>query len=55
MSAKDLKRSPHLVDDRAWWYEDIRGIVVVVESSKTRLLTLPWRSLRAALKRKDKK
>ena len=60
MSNKDLLRTSHAIrDDKdAWWYEEEKGICLVVsDPSKDRntfQFTIPWRSLRAALKRKDK-
>ena len=61
MSDKDLKTKPHHHKGQAgfWWYEEPGGIAVVVEFAtkygiKQRVVTIPWRSLRAALARKDK-
>lgn len=59
MSKQDLRRSPHKVKniDWAWWYEEKYGICVVVHQGTRGAITLdiPWRSIRAALKRLDKK
>ena len=56
MSKKHLSRHPHDIDTRAWWYEENHGIEIIVESlnEKMRHLKIPWVSVRAALKRKDR-
>lgn len=57
MSNKDLKCEPHAIrgTETAWWYEEEEGVCVVVELAQgTRQITIPWASLRGALKRKDK-
>ena len=62
MSAKHLKLKPHNISNELWWYEANAGIEVVArfEDKPTgvvivRIHVIPWRSIRAALKRKDKK
>lgn len=69
MSNKHLKRSSHCIDREAWWYEEQRGIAIIVEiregGPKTltgagaliagKVINIPWRLLRAALARKDRK
>jgi hypothetical protein len=67
MSNKDLKLTPHQltkeVDQHGgetWWYEEPGGICIVHEiydqgvHERTDLIKIPWRSIRAALQRKDK-
>ena len=61
MSKKHLKRDPHDArvthgNAQAWWYEENFGICVVVEprDDRTAQIVIPWRSIRAALARKDK-
>jgi len=70
MAAKDLKLTPHQLSPDAWWYEDNGGISIYTSTSQrakdfevdgavpihseTRVTFISWRSLRAALKRKDK-
>ena len=64
MSNQHLKRTPHKIahDPTAWWYEEDKGIYVVQEYYRakdglylgTRSVVIPWRAVRAALKRKDK-
>lgn len=57
MSDKDLSMNPHKIRGMktAWWYEEEKGICLVVEPhDTTQLITIPWDSLRFALKRKDK-
>ena len=40
--------------DSAWWYEENGGVLVVVETHpETIQLHIPWRSIRAALARKE--
>lgn len=54
---KDLKGNPHTIANRtdAWWYEEPHGISVVVEpGEKTKTIDIPWKSIRNALKRKDR-
>jgi len=55
---KHLKLKPHKVygDKNAWWYEDGKGISVVVSiPHNSRIVNINWRSIRNALARKDKK
>ena len=57
MSDKHLLSKPHNIGKRddAWWYEVSHGISVIVEpQSNTTTVRIPWRSVRAALARKDK-
>jgi hypothetical protein len=64
MSDTHLQLEPHPIrgTESAWWYEDEKGICVVMEcrDANGRLLadtlqaTIPWRSLRGAVRRKDK-
>ena len=63
MANKDLKKEPYNVknDEDAWWYEDQYGIKIFVkhrrddESYRFRdtHFTIPWKTIKAALKRKD--
>ncbi len=58
MSNKDLRLDPHdLPKQNAWWYEEARGISVYVKQGGSPLpvVVISWQSLRAALKRKDKR
>ena len=61
MSSKHLKPNPHLVNEHFWWFEETRGICVCTENfsngegRKVDVNYIPWNSIRAALKRKDKK
>ena len=55
MANKDLWHKPHSLGE-IWWYETSAGIEIyftVQERIDCRLI--PWRSIRAALARKDKK
>ena len=58
MAQKDLKNTPHVVNENWWWYEENGGLIVCHYPSTTDLGTcrveIPWRSIRAALKRKDR-
>lgn len=49
---KHLKRAPHKLSSDVWWYEESHGISVVMYQ---RVIKISWRSLRAALARKDKR
>jgi len=59
MAKKDLKREPYDLDETVWWYEDNKGIdlhVEIVSPSGQRShqsYLIPWKEIRAALKRKD--
>ena len=65
MAKKDLKKTPHHPQKRddVWWYEENDGIHIVMEASRNppvghlmpNTCKITWASLRAALKRKDKK
>ncbi len=52
MSQKHLRLTAHKINDYAWWYEENGGISLVV---KGRIVVIPWKSIRAALARKDKR
>lgn len=61
---KDLRRNPHdsKKQPRFWWYEEPSGILVfheVVDNKGNYLrcssFNISWKSIRSALKRKDKK
>jgi len=70
MANKDLVLKPHkilqqdihrklVIDPRAWWYELNYGIeiiqpIIFKNYHEIRHLIIPWQSIRAALKRKDK-
>ena len=61
MANKDLMRKPHhfKTNPNWWWYEEPQGICIVHEiiltgdRAKTSMVTIPWKSIRAALARKD--
>ena len=60
MPNKHLKLEPHKITDRCWWYEQSGGIKIYVENtddedkySHTEEYLIPWKHIRAALKRKD--
>ena len=67
MANDDLKRTPHHPQKRqdVWWYEESDGIHIVMEDRRIRYpedrfvpsnsMKITWASLRAALRRKDKK
>lgn len=64
MADKHLSLKPHAIrgTKSAWWYEESKGICLVQECrdvrggllADTRQVTIPWDSLRGALKRKDR-
>ena len=57
MSDKHLSNMPHNIRGRkdAWWYEENGGINVVVEpQGATTQVMIPWRSIKAALARKER-
>lgn len=57
---KHLQLDPHKVTNDFWWYEENQGICVCIEFKtptgyrETKVRYIPWHSVRAALKRKDK-
>jgi len=59
MAKKDLKLEPHDLDEDVWWYEDNKGIDLHVETvcpsgqRSHQSYLIPWKEVRAALKRKD--
>ena len=56
MSRKHLKLGPHKIRGRedVWWYEDLRGVSIIVEPQKhTTEFTIPWTTLKNALARKE--
>ncbi len=63
MSVMDLQLNPHKIrgTTSAWWYEEENGITVVQEYYKDHELVkvlhtvIPWRSIRSALKRLEKR
>lgn len=61
MAKKHLSLNPHTISLTSWWYEENAGIRVLVEgfsglSVKTATEhVIPWRDIRRALARKDRK
>lgn len=60
MSNKDLRRFAHesKKERSIWWYEKPIGFEIYTSSilpSKIKQLTISWKTIRAALARKDKK
>ena len=58
MANKHLRLKPHDIrnTDDVWWYEEPAGITLVVpdRASGHAVHLIQWRSVRAALARKDK-
>jgi hypothetical protein len=55
MSNKHLKRTPCHLDNEIWYYEEFKGLVIVLGAGiKSGQHTISWRKIRAALKRKDR-
>lgn len=56
MAIYDLWLKPHKIDDDGWWYEEPKGITVVVhtDTQGAKQVFIPWRTIRAALRRLDK-
>ena len=55
MADKDLKLEPHHIhgDPEMWWYEEPKGICVVVKKGESQHY-IRWDYLKAALARKEK-
>ena len=57
MSDKHLSLKPHNIRNRsdAWWYEESKGINMVVEpQDQTTQITIPWQEIKNALARKER-
>ena len=58
MANKDLQLKSHQVKDAVrdtWWYEETYGFHILTATSEGVIeMNIPWNSIRAALKRKDK-
>ena len=59
MAKKHLSLNPKQVTDKIWYYEELEGIQVCHDvhyvNGTVEHFIIPWRMLRASLKRKDKK
>ena len=60
MPKKDLKLFPHTPKGkpRWWWYEERHGMRIYHDDilhDNVEFLDIPWKSVRKALERKDKK
>lgn len=68
MANKDLKNKPTNMGPYWWWYEESGGIYICHDINEPPSIgpsgsigghvkgkTIPWRAIRAALRRKDKK
>ena len=55
MATEDLSMQPQHVTDRIWYYEEKEGICVVHEVSHgdVKQFYIPWRLIRASVRRKD--
>lgn len=58
MAKEHLSLKPHNLSEKVWWYDNMKGIEIVVahfdSKVNTEIVVIPWRSIKAALKRKDK-
>ena len=58
MAEKDLRLTSHKVKNDLrdiWWYEVTYGFHIFIADSEELIeIKIPWNSIRAALKRKDK-
>lgn len=60
MANEHLSLKPKTIHAQAWWYETDGGIEIVHEIRtkgeyvRTETIKIPWRSIRAALARKDR-
>ena len=58
MSKRHLSRNPQKIDPDTWFYEEGKGLFVVRRANLdgrtiTENFIIPWRMVRASLKRKD--
>ncbi len=57
MANKHLSNRPHHHENRQdiWWYEEPGGVCIISHHLPNgKRFSIPWRSIRAALARKDK-
>lgn len=61
MSKKDLKLEPWNISDHIWWYEEMKGIELHIDTENIInnreghvTILIPWCQIRASLERKDK-
>jgi hypothetical protein len=61
MSNTDLSIHPHAIDEHSWWYEEEKGIRVVIEARDsagrfymTVQRLIPWKEIKAAAARLDR-
>ena len=55
MAEKHLKRTPTTLSNNVWFYEESRGMVVVVDfGTGIDTFIISWRRLRGMLERKDR-
>jgi hypothetical protein len=51
-----LRRDPQTIEAGAWFYEEHDGLSIIVTPREFSIhLKIPWRKIRASLKRKDRK
>jgi hypothetical protein len=56
MANKHLKLEPHNINKDVWWYETHKGVETYSYThGYLDTIRIPWKDIRAALKRKDKK
>jgi len=61
VSNKHLSRMPHHVREDVWWYDERGGICIISawrdgdRYIRTDSFLIPWRDLRRAIERKDRK
>lgn len=62
MSRKHLSRGPVFISPHAWFYEEEKGLKVYLEvlnneglAVSVRMCCIPWKRIRDALRRKDRK
>ena len=57
MAEKYLKREPHNISKDVWWYESNAGIEIIIYFGVNKIKShiISWRTIYAALARKNKK
>jgi len=55
MAKQDLKLEPFDINDNIWWYEEMKGIDIHLDTSDGHIsFIIPWANIRNSLKRRDK-
>jgi len=51
----DLSRKPHHISEHCWYYEEPKGILLIIDNDRTPTvdqITIPWSKLRSSVERR---